>query len=306
MPLWPGPALAIGGALLAVAALAVASMAVEAGAEADRIEYLGWLALAGTALFGAGLVYAAARQVRLRRRLPVHRYRGPSILLMLALVLLLSAVATAPFGEDVAALMFGDGRLTLLGAAVILTATQAALLLVSWAFVVAPRAMVPTPPSPPGPWPAALVSGIGWGVVAWVGASLVAAIVVLLLGLLGFTPDPDPAERAVRLLDPWLVVGAVVLLAPVAEELFFRGIVFNAWLRERGVRWAYLGSAALFAVIHASVVALLPIFLLGLALAWVYRRSGNLLAPIAMHATVNGISVTFALLARYDVIHLPG
>ena len=97
------------------------------------------------------------------------------------------------------------------------------------------------------------------------------------------------------MLDPWLVVLAIVLFAPIAEELFFRGIVFNAWRREASRRWAYIGSAALFAVIHLSLVSLVPIFLLGLALAWVYERTGSLLAPIAMHATVNGISVALAL-----------
>jgi membrane protease YdiL (CAAX protease family) len=47
------------------------------------------------------------------------------------------------------------------------------------------------------------------------------------------------------------------------------------------------------------VVTLLPIFALGLALAWVYRRTGNLLAPIAMHAMVNGISTALGLLVRF-------
>ena len=84
----------------------------------------------------------------------------------------------------------------------------------------------------------------------------------------------------------------VVFVAPIAEEIFFRGVAFNAWLREGGRRYAYIGSAALFAVIHVSLVSLVPIFMLGLALAWVYERSGHtLLAPMAMHATVNGISV---------------
>jgi membrane protease YdiL (CAAX protease family) len=50
---------------------------------------------------------------------------------------------------------------------------------------------------------------------------------------------------------------------------------------------------------------LLPIFILGLALAWVYERTGNLLAPIAMHATVNGISVALALMVRFELIKLP-
>ena len=68
---------------------------------------------------------------------------------------------------------------------------------------------------------------------------------------------------------------------------------------------AYIGSAALFAVIHLSLASLLPIFLLGIALAWVYERTGTLLAPIVMHATVNGISVAAALALRFGVFDVP-
>ena len=78
-----------------------------------------------------------------------------------------------------------------------------------------------------------------------------------------------------------------------------------AWLREAGRMWAYVGSAALFAAIHLSLESLLPIFLLGLALAWVYQRTGNLLAPITMHATVNGISVAIALAVRFGILDVP-
>ena len=126
-----------------------------------------------------------------------------------------------------------------------------------------------------------------------------------ILERVGIGVEPQAAERAIATVDPVLVVVAVVILAPIAEEVFFRGVVFNAWLRERGRRWAFIGSAALFAVIHVSLVAVVPIFLLGLALAWIYTRTGNLLAPMAMHATVNGISVAVALLARFEVIRLP-
>jgi membrane protease YdiL (CAAX protease family) len=122
---------------------------------------------------------------------------------------------------------------------------------------------------------------------------------------LGMEVEPQAAARAIEQVEPWLVVVALVILAPIAEELFFRGVVFNALRREGGRRWAYLGSSALFAVIHLDLVVLVPLFLLGLALAWVYERTNNLLAPIAMHATVNAISVAVALLVRFEVIPLP-
>ena len=305
MPRWPGPFLAVIGAVLAIGALGAGVAAVQSDAGVTDPAVFGWLALLGAALFAAGLLYSAIRQLRIRRYLPPERYRGPGVLVLVLLVLLLASIFTAPFGADAAALLMGEGELTFLGAAVLLVATQAAMLLVSWLLVFRPGALEALP-SLPGRDPAgALLVGFGWGIPAWFGATLVSVGVVWLLESIGFQPEPQAAEQAIALVDPWLVVVAVVILAPIAEEVFFRGVVFNAWLREGGRRWAFLGSSALFALIHISVVALVPIFLLGLALAWVYQRTGNLLAPIAMHATVNGISVALALLVRFDIVRLP-
>lgn len=307
MPGWPGPVMAVLGGLLAVGSLGVigAAASPELALDIGDTRIYGWLAILGAFLFVAGLLYVAIRQLRVRRFLAPERYRGPSVLLLLLLVFVITAILTAPFGSDATALVLGTGVLTALGAAVILLATQVSLLLVSWFLVFLPGALSALP-SLPGRDPiGALRRGFGWGIVAWVGSTLVVAAVVWILERVGIGVEPQAAERAIATVDPVLVVVAVVILAPIAEEVFFRGVVFNAWLRERGRRWAFIGSAALFAVIHVSLVAVVPIFLLGLALAWIYTRTGNLLAPMAMHATVNGISVAVALLARFEVIHLP-
>lgn len=305
MPRWPGPLLAIGGALLAILSVGAGTLAVDGRLDVGATSTWGWVALAGVALFSAGLAYIAIRQLRVRRVLPPERYRGPSVLILLALALVLAAVMTAPFSADAAALLLGTGELTLLGSVVLLVSTQIALLVVAWALVFRPNALAGLP-ALPGPDPAGAVrAGLGWGVLAWIGSSVVAYLVVVGLEALGIEPAPQAAEQALDLIDPWLAVVAIVLLAPVAEELFFRGVIFNAFLREGGRRWAFLGSSALFAVIHLSIAALVPIFLLGLALAWVYARTGSLLAAIVMHATVNGISVVLALLLRFEFITVP-
>jgi membrane protease YdiL (CAAX protease family) len=304
MPRWPGPLLIVVGLVLALGALTAANLVTQGQLEMDRT-ILGPIALAGAIVFAVGLVYSAIRQIRMRRSLPLDRYRGPSVVVLLALVLVIASVLVAPFGADAAALLGGDEEMTLLGALVILVSTPAALLLVSWLFVARPNALAALP-SFPGRDPAgALLAGAGWGVLAWIGSSALIVIVGWLLEQIGLPPEPATAERAIEIVNPALVILAVVILAPIAEEVFFRGVVFNAWLREGGRRYAYIGSAALFAIIHLSLVSLLPIFALGLALAWVYERTGSLLAPMAMHATVNGISVALALLVRFDVIKLP-
>ena len=305
MPRWPGPLLIVVGLVLAIGALSAGVAVARGGSGSVDVAVFGWLALLGAVLFAVGLLYVAIRQLRVRRYLPPERYRGPGVLVLTLLVLVLASILTAPFGSDAAALLMGEGELTFPGAAVLLVATQVSLLLVSWLLVFRPGALEALP-SLPGRDPAgALLAGLGWGVPAWLVATLASAGVVWLLESLGFDAEPQAAERAIALVDPWLVVLSVVILAPIAEEVFFRGVVFNAWLREGGRRWAFFGSSALFALIHISVVALVPIFLLGLALAWVYHRTGNLLAPIAMHATVNAISVALALLVRFDVVRLP-
>jgi membrane protease YdiL (CAAX protease family) len=305
MPRWPGPLLIVLGAVLAVGALTTGALAVDGQIAVDDPALFGWLALAGTLLFIAGLLYVAVRQLRVRRFLPPERYRGPGVLVLVVLVFALVSIITAPFGADAAALLMGEGELTFLGAAVLLVATQIALLLVSWLFVFRPGALAALPSLPGRDPGGAIRAGLGWGILAWIGATAVSAGVVWVLESLGIAAEPQAAERAIQILDPWLVILAVVILAPIAEEVFFRGVVFNAWLREDGRRWAFIGSSALFALIHASIVALVPIFLLGLALAWIYQRTGNLLAPIAMHAMVNGVSVALALLVRFDVVRLP-
>ena len=105
--------------------------------------------------------------------------------------------------------------------------------------------------------------------------------------------------------DPTVILVAFLIVAPIAEEFFFRGVVYNIWERERGPRVALYGSAALFAAIHASIFALVPIFALGIGLALVYRRTRSLPASIAMHAGFNAISVGIALLDRLGVLRLP-
>jgi len=102
-----------------------------------------------------------------------------------------------------------------------------------------------------------------------------------------------------------VILIAFLLVAPVAEEIFFRGVVFNAWERERGVWVAVIGSALLFAAIHTSLFALVPIFALGVTLALVYRSTRSLAATIALHAGFNAISVAIALLERQGIITLP-
>jgi len=84
----------------------------------------------------------------------------------------------------------------------------------------------------------------------------------------------------------WL--GAVVV-APVAEECFFRGVLQNMLRTCFGRRWAGIAAtSAVFALVHAGQPATLPaIYLLSVLLGWLYERNANVLSPIIVHALFN-------------------
>ena len=138
-----------------------------------------------------------------------------------------------------------------------------------------------------------------WSVaLAWWGAflayMLLVEVVLYRAGLLelgGFHHQGMPA--AVRMLG-------MVLLAPLAEELFFRGVLLNL-LQKRlgGVQRAVIVQAALFTLLHNFTwrgdcmggLYAAQSFVDAMLFAWARRSSGSLVTPVAMHATGNAIAV---------------
>jgi membrane protease YdiL (CAAX protease family) len=81
----------------------------------------------------------------------------------------------------------------------------------------------------------------------------------------------------------------VVVLAPIVEELIFRGVIYSGFSKNYKPFWAILFSALLFACFHLNPWQLGPTFLLGLFLGYVRYRTGSLLAAILGHALHNGM-----------------
>jgi hypothetical protein len=266
------------------------------------------LVLAGSGLaIIVGLIMNAVRAIVAREALPPSRYRGPAIFVLLALAILFSVIASVAAAGELLSLMEG-GPISVPGALLLLTVTQMGLLAAALLFVAVPNALAGVHLLPErGAWRSVAI-GIGVAIPAWVGATLLGILLQTILERLGVERQPGIVDNALAQVDPTVLVLAIVLIAPVAEEIFFRGVVVNAWLREYGPRVAIIGSAGLFSVIHTdtssvnaligSIANVLPIFGLGLALAAVYLRTGSLLAPIALHAMFNGLSVSLALAQR--------
>jgi hypothetical protein len=88
----------------------------------------------------------------------------------------------------------------------------------------------------------------------------------------------------------WLAAPLIVLLAPIAEELLFRGVMLRGMLRRYPERTAILASAVIFALAHGSLVRFPIILSIGVGLGWLYARSGSLWLPIAAHMLNNAIA----------------
>jgi membrane protease YdiL (CAAX protease family) len=89
-----------------------------------------------------------------------------------------------------------------------------------------------------------------------------------------------------------LVIGAVVVIgvAPVCEELFFRGVLFRV-LRQRLPFWpAAVADGILFGFVHGSLVILPVLAVLGIVFCYVYERTGSLFPTIALHSLNNTIA----------------
>jgi membrane protease YdiL (CAAX protease family) len=296
-PAWPGWVGTLLGLALVFGTVGAAAIEVRSGGISAAPPALAILAVVGALLLVTGLSWFALRSLERRRALPEYRYRGPSILLLLGLVLavgnaitILGGAAAVLAGLDPAALM-GPVGLSLLVAL-----TPITFLVVTGFFVLAPRALpgfqlTDGPRTLPN-----LLRGLSFALPTWVAAGVVGLLVALLLERVFRLEPPD--QQAVALILEQIPAPVALLLAaglvPIAEELFFRGVAFNAWDREYGRRRAIVGSAALFAGVHAfdgAWAALPPLFVIGLILALVYARFRSLPMTIGVHGAFNAISL---------------
>ena len=109
----------------------------------------------------------------------------------------------------------------------------------------------------------------------------------------GLTPDEWDASRANAFFANAIVI---VVIAPIVEELIFRGAGFGL-LRRFGATIAILVTAFAFAAIHGLFEAFPLLFLFGAGLAWLRERTGSVYPCIVLHGAFNGIALGASVLA---------
>ncbi len=141
--------------------------------------------------------------------------------------------------------------------------------------------------------------------LAWIPVHLLLGLIWSGL-LMQFGHEPNPQEAVSLFIDSvkdgdhvllLLLVLQIILIAPWLEELLFRGLLFRWILGYRSVLASTIISGVIFGVLHDSLASMFPIACLGVALAWLYNRTGSLLTTIFFHTFFNAtmISILFAV-----------
>ena len=267
------------------------------------------LFVVGALFLSVGLVAGAGSQA-IERQARGAPYRGPSPWLLFGLTLPVTYLATVLVGGPLAAARVQLDRPV---AELVLVVLQAAV------FVGVVRLLVVGTGGLS--WPEVGIAwrggrsldDLGWGALV-AGPLILVTIVVanVLVAVTHVAPDsPLPPTGTATGLALHLVAGALV--APVAEEILFRGVATTAWVRSLGARAGIVRGAVLFAFAHIvsillggsdashtltlALVAFVGRLPIALALGWVYVRRGSLWSSIGLHAVFNGVLIVLAEVA---------
>ena len=221
-----------------------------------------------------------------------------AVVLFLGLQLFVSYAVGALWPGGSASKAWRDSMLLLLNAGASVTACLFALGVVCLVHHHSPRAL--------GITSRRLKGNVARGVLAYV-----AALPVFILGtviwkyvtpLLEIEQQANPAGEIFHRTPSTVVVGIVFLvaglIAPVTEELFFRGFLYAPLRYQLGVRHGILLSAGLFALMHFNLFHFLPLFILGLLLTYLYEKTQSLPTVIVVHMLHNLGFLVISLFAK--------
>lgn len=138
--------------------------------------------------------------------------------------------------------------------------------------------------------------GLGCGLL--VGAYLLVLLHNVILVALGVDTQGQEILDLFNQLDSpgWFIfMGAI--FAPLVEEIFFRGFLFQGFRQKYGWKIGIVLSSFVFAAAHLDPVAFIPTFVLGAALAYLYHRSNSIWPGVILHFSVNAVGLLGAYLA---------
>ncbi len=141
-----------------------------------------------------------------------------------------------------------------------------------------------------------ILLGILWFIIIRVLVFIYGLAISLIASITRVNP---PEEIANRIPDAFgagysgllIAIVIAVIIAPVVEEMFFRGFLYPAFKRRIGVGWAIFITAVIFGISHASPWLMVPTAIIGGCLAYLYEKEGSLGPPIILHSLNNLVSI---------------
>jgi membrane protease YdiL (CAAX protease family) len=269
-----------------------------------------------------GIALSGASALQRSVDTPVAGWRGPGPLAIFWTAITWALLAQMLISALLSALGVATALTTPLGVLVLVTASNLATVLAIGLVVVGSGAVrwrdliLATSASSPSTLPqpdrrGGFVGDLFWGVALALpiltAAGLLATLVMNVTGLSAPVVLP-PAMSAVDVATNALTAG---LIAPIGEELLYRGVIAQAWARQSSARRAILFSAIVFAFAHTlavvgtsvgdgvslAAVAFVVRLPLGVALGWLWIRRRSLLATIALHSAYNLVIVAIVALS---------
>lgn len=301
----PAPALYLVAWLFSVGGISALVVTSQAAPSPARM-----VAVIGALLaVGLGLAAGAGYQVVARRERDVRWYRGPAPLLAFGVVLAVSTLASGLLGAVGAADPERPAGF-LLG----LLLVAGAYAVVVWLFVVRTGALTWADMG----WPTAgadrvhrSLRAIGAGSLVLLPTTFGALVLGGLVAAILRVEAPTVVPAVATSVEALAVALAAAVVAPIGEELFFRGYALTAWARDLPERTALVRSALFFALVHIANIssssfqegasqALLQLVVIGpvgLVLGWLFLRYG-IMAAIAGHVTYNALLLALLFAAR--------
>ena len=146
-----------------------------------------------------------------------------------------------------------------------------------------------------------IFKGAGWGIILYFLSVTISIIVAM------FYQPKEDLQVVMQILSSesnsyikLAIVLTILVLAPLGEEIFFRGFFYAALRKRFGVIAAIIVSAAIFSAMHLDLSGFLPLFGVGIGLAMIYQKYQNIWYNIIIHAVFNSISIIlFILLINY-------
>jgi hypothetical protein len=128
------------------------------------------------------------------------------------------------------------------------------------------------------------------------------AYVILMTKVFKIAPPVSKIEELVsnKNVSYIMLLAVVSIIAPICEEIFFRGFLFQGFKKRWGVPAGIIISSILFSAAHLDLYNFLPLLAIGWVLAYVFHKTKSLLPVIFLHAAYN-LLLILILLSQFNI-----